>query len=522
MKTIIDLSGIGGLAPRYHSERTDNTTHPELRIIGADNQYADGTVNPIAKLGYISPASNTVTAVTSNPSAIIGSTVIDTVNSKGYFWERGTKLHELDSYTDTTLDVNRIVTGATGTDLEIYTVNGVRKLFYAYRHASGGDIGIWDFSSIYDDTWLSATCASGFNTGTTNNTKMIVADNGYMYVLDGSTLHKIDGTTAGGANGTVTANVITFPANFQLIDGLDLRGNLWIALMRSTRDLYSANTDTSLFEELAGVYVWNRISTATDMTDFITIEGVREIRNIFAFRGIPSCFTVSSARYTQLRIFNGNEFRVVQELGPEAYPRFPDSVHDTGDMMFWLGNDGIIYAYGKIIPYGEDALYKIGDMTGHITAGTTFSSGGAIMGAGTTQEMFYLCIKDSTNALIKQWYPHYATSSKYPLAGGFYSMVKTLPKLSTVSSITLYYPPVTTGATEVLDVDIYFNQSTTSWGTTTLTRADGARTYRYIPIGESGVNFVQLGLRWKTGNALSYAITPMYAEIEYEPKTKKK
>ncbi len=517
-KIIIDLSGIGGLASQYYNG------DQHLKILGKENQIAEGFCNPYHRIGFLYPTSNTYINTTAGMSAIVKATQVETADSggiyKGYFWDDSGVLKAIVGLTDTEFNSKTTVASVNGTDLEIYTVNGVRKLFYSYKKTGdASDIGIHDFASSYNDTWLSATCASGFNLGA-NSHKMISADNGFMYILDGAAVHKIDGTTDGGANGTATANVLLFPANFQLIDGIDLRGKMWIALMKSTRDLLYGIANTALFTEFCGVYVWDRQSTQVNMEDFIQIDGVREIRTIFTFRGIPACFTVSSRRLTQLRIYTGNEFKIVKELEAEAYPRFPDSVHVAGDLIIWLGNNGYIYAYGRPAPGFDDALYMIGDITGEVSSGKGFNITGAILGVGETNESYYLNLTDDTPAsLVKIWKPF--ASSQFPLAGNVFSMVKLLPKLSTVNSVTLYYPPIGTGTTEVLDVDIYFNQSTTSWGTTTLTRADGARSYKYIPVGKKGVNFIQLGFVWKTTNGISFAITPSYAEIDYTESTKK-
>lgn len=534
-KLIIDLSCKGGIAPRYYGDRYSSVSHPELRIIGRDDQYADGFVNPISKVGYLRPANNSAKDLTgATPTAYIASTIVDTENTDGYFWERGENLYKIDSYTDTGLTSVRTVSGATGTDLEIYTVNGVRKLFYAYRKTGGGNIGIYDFSSTYDDTWLSATCSGGSTLGATTNTRMIVADNGYMYVLDGASVHKIDGTTDGGTNGTATMNVLTFPASFQLIDALDLRGKLWIALMRNNRDIYYGD-NVSLVSVPSGVYVWDRQSTTVNMTDFIPIEGIREVRCIFSFRGVPACFTVSSDRYTQLRIFNGRSFEVVRELGPTDYPRFPDSIHLTAGGISWLANNGTFYYYGKILPQLEDGLYKIGELTfggtsitGHAILGINSQESG-ISGGNTTGEAYYIFISGYFDGNFerkgKKWYPHINGLSSltiYPHSGTIYTMVKALPKLSTVKGITLFCPPIdTSGTGKLVDIDVYFNQSTSSWGTITFTRDDAARGYKYFPVGQRGVNFIQLGFTYSSSISLSYCPTFSYAEVEYEPTTKK-
>ena len=121
---------------------------------------------------------------------------------------------------------------------------------------------------------------------------------------------------------------------------------------------------------------------------------------------------------------------------------------------------------------------------------------------------------------MKRWFPYaysIAGVSQVPNAGNVYSLVKPLPKLSHLKSITLFFPPTSSGSTQILDVSVYLNQSATAWATTTMTLNDGARAFKFIPINQHNVNFVQLGLAWKTNITMAQAITPMYAELDYEP-----
>lgn len=283
---VIDLSGIGGLTDRYYGDLpySSSVSSKYEQLLGADNQYAEGFVNPISHVGQLSPVSNTFVTITPSPTAMICATIIDTVNLKPYFLDQGEHLYATADLTSNGAVATTIITsqidGATGTDLEIYTVNGIRRLFYSYRKSGGGNIGIYDFTYPYDigldADWLSTAVSGTTYLGATNNHRMIVADNGYMYVLDGSTLHKIDGTTGGGANGTLTANVLLFPAIFQLVDAIDLRGKMWIGLIRSTDDL-STISNSYNFEDYCGVYVWDRSTTGTNFEDFIPISGVKEL-----------------------------------------------------------------------------------------------------------------------------------------------------------------------------------------------------------------------------------------------------
>lgn len=527
-KKIINLSGLEGLVSTYYKDKYDALSHPEFKTMGTPSQIADGVCDPIARPGYISPATDSVDGVTS-PAANIRATITDTTNSNIYFLEGSAtpaKLYEGTSYIDRTLITKRTLpSNAIGTDLEIYTINGVRTFFYSYRRSTASTIGIWDFSAAFTDNWFSNVASGGFFLGSTNTYKMIVADNGFMYVLDGSALHKVDGTTDGGANGTVTANVILFPATFQLIDGIDLRGNMWIAVVKTTTDFIQRATYASVPENFAGIYVWDRSSTAVNMEDFIPIAGVHDIICMFILNGIPGCFTTSTGGMTQIRLYNGNEFEIQKELDLDAHPTVPDGIHMQGDGIIWLGNDGIVYFYGNIMAGSEKQLYKIGDMTRHVTTDKIFNSASAILGVSSisAELIYYLCYDDTNpSRKIQQWRPHKKTG-RVAVPTEIYSKVEALPKMSKVTSVTLFYPPETSGSgtTAVMNVDIYLNQSATSWGTTTLDRDDATRGWQYIAVGERNINFIQLGLTY-SNNSMNFAITPSYAEVEYEVTTKKK
>jgi len=516
-KEIVDLSGINGLTSQYYDGSF------ELKVLAKNGEMAGGFANPYKNIGVLTPAGSEYITVTGPSTGTIVATKADTVNKKSYFWDKAANLRSLSTFTDTSLSNRHTITSARGTDLEIYTVNDVERIFFSYRKAGGAsDVGTFIETATYDDTWLSATAAGGFNLGE-NNHRMVVADNGFMYMLDGAAVHKIDGTSTGGAGGSTTPNVLLFPANFQLIDAIDTRGVMWIALMKSTRDLYSGVTTTSLFTEFVGVYLWDRQSTRVSMQDFIQISGVREIRAMFVFKGVPSCFTVSSRRLTQLRIYDGSEFKIMVELEAEAYPRFPDSIHVNGDLVTWVGNNGLQYAYGNPVPGMPAALYLIGDTRGEITAESTFQHSGAILGVGTTDEGYYINSIDGsvTPSNVSLWKPFLSTQN--PLKGDVYSGITALPKLSTVNYMEIYFPKSGSGGTtKAMDLKIYFNQSTTAWATITLDRNDLARGWKHINVGLRNINFVQFECEWNPSSTTLTNIHPEYIEIDYDLITKNK
>lgn len=536
-KLPINLSGSAGLVDLYAGDLRFGQSTPNLRNRGKDGQYATGVVNPLRVYGYVSPGNNSVTAISdAGLTTLTRAIKVDEANAKIYYFDllgSGSKIHKIDGLDSTSGTVIRTITGATATDLEIYTVNGTRKLFYSYAKSGGGNIGVFDLTSTYDDTWLSGTATGGFNTGATTQTRMVIADNGFMYVLDGNAVHKVDGTTDGGASGTVTANVLLFPSFFTLVDATDFRGLMWIGVIQSPIDPFA----TSLSSPAGvGIYVWDRQSTRVSMTDFIYIPGVMGIKAVFSYENTCYCFAISNSKFTQIRAYDGKNFTVVKQLGYNAYPRYPKSVVQLSNGFMWLGVDGIMYFYGRPIPSADNGLFQIGDISANIAGGTTFSQTGAITAVSTNlsstageasiQDMIILTYTDTgVNAYIKQYLPYVAYANSAVVTGNtglMKTLVYQLPKLSTVDFITLYFPPLSSGgATSSLAVDVYLNQSTTSTATTTLTLDDGTRGYHVIPVGKTNVNFIQIGFTW-VATGLTSAIMLSSADIEYTPTTKLK
>lgn len=540
-KLVIDLSGMSGLVDRFYGDYAYQSPRPYDRIIGEDGQYADGVFNPIARLGQFSPAPKTYKSFPSETSAIVGATISDNVNQKPYFLDRGDLTNgrlysagNLASYLGA-ITVNRVISGAVGTDLELYTVSGARGLFYTYQKAGGGNMGFYNLASGYNDTHLSTSATSGLVLGATSNHKLIVADNGYMYILDGSAIHKFDGTTSGGTYGSATMNAILFPAMFQLVDGIDLRGKLWVLLTRSTLEL-SGETGSFSTREFTGVYVWDRKTTTSNFTDFIPISGVKEGRVIFDYEGTPGVFVISSTNYTQLRLFDGNRFVVEKELGLDAYPLFHDSVVVSGGMIKWQGKDGIFYAYGSVTPKGKKQIFKLGDASTEVSAsaGSLVKLGGAILDSGGLDktsaspysESYTLSFTDSANTTyLRKFYPHATNIDGNLIASTAtcYTKVYLLPKLSNVKGITLFYPKKSNAVVtdyNIMALDVYLNHSSTSWGTTHLTKiADGNRGHKYIKIGQPNINSIQISHRCESAT-VEEALKLMYAVVEYLPSSR--
>lgn len=540
-KTIIDLSGVGGLAPKFAGDYPRSQSDPNLRYIGGENQVAEGIYNPFARYGYLSPSTTGATSLSfstgSHTDKFVAS-IYDELNNDHYWANEGTDVFKCDGLEDVSLTRMFQVSGATLTDLEIYQVNGVRKIFYSYKHASGSNIGMADLPiTTNDDDWLSAACSGGAVMGTASEIFMVKADNGFMYVLDSNAVHKIDGTSAtGGTNGTATMNTLLFPPDFQLTEAVDYRGNLYITVLGRTTRLVPGTLSADQFSGVNGIYIWDRFTSTINMRDFIPLQGVREIRKIYVGPdGDLRLITTASNGQTQIRQFTGSAFKVIAELGQHSFPHCKDSLTVANSATYWLGDDRKFYAHGKVDPSQDmDALYCLFNVDSS-TSSTVEFYGGAILYGGsngltpasgyrTNMEGFYLNWEMNNNTRqIKRWLHNGAGTIDGAIQsqaqGDVYSLVKFLPRLSTVNDIYIYCFPInSTGSSTAGTVKIYFNQSTTAFKSFTVTRDMASRGYVHIPIGKNYVNSIQIEIEFNTATSVGQTdFAPAFAEVDYTP-----
>lgn len=562
-KIQIDISGTKGLAPKFYGDANDAGGYgaigrPWLRYVGAPGQIAQGYWNPLRAFGYLAPPTSMVTSslaitetdVTYNFDSEMRATLYDAIGTNGSNG-KGVWLADVDNiwYQNggtNAFTMKNIVHLATNTpkitDMEMYQLNGVRKIFFSYREDSGagGDIGwIVPDASGTSLTWLSGSVSGAFQTGATNNVVMIAADNSYMYLLDGSTVHKIDGTVAGGANGTAYPNILVFPPDFTLVDGVDWQSNIWIAVQ--TTPSFTSSNAVAHNERMVGVYVWDRLSISTNMQKFIPITGMREIRKIYVTpQGEVRVLGISSESLVQIHRYNGQTFELIQELGIWAYPNYRDSFTYVGGLVAWLGNDGKLYAHGKLpatqagsLYYTQDQLYILGDMSAlpntDMSPGALLAygvgNGGTFASPPTSLPGIIFSYADSNgNNKVYQWIISgtgtISSIAQRGDAGNVYTLVQRLPGLSRINYVRIWHLPVGSGgATSRGTLSILKNQSSSPLSTTIgITQTDVQRGYKYQQVGETGVYALQFKLAWQTASSLSDTgdWQPYAIEVDYD------
>lgn len=553
MKLQVDLSGRGGLAPRFWGDIDRTVATPELRILGKEGQMADGIYNPFRRYGYMSPANATFTDVTLDNASIgvLSSSIYDSVNNDFYFMDRQEcQIYRGDGLDDVALTrVNSH--GSTGTpvsmDMEIYQINAVRKLFYVYEKSGNLEVGVSNLpfdSSTASPNWLTNATAAGTATGSANATGsfttsivndafMRSSDNGFAYIFQDNFIHKIDGKASGGTSGTLSANVVTFPPYFQTIDAIDYRGNMYIGFHQNTSAVIGAGVSVGTTSTPCGVIVWDRTTTSVNMKDYIPLEGVKQIRKIYVSpQGDLRLLVVSSENITEIRKFNGSTFVTFVEAGYLAHPEFHDSFTSIGGLNVWVGYNGNVYAHGKISPFDDEGLYKIGNLPESIvTSGITTGAilfGGANTDSTTTgfkpyKTGLYVTYNNaSSSKLIKAW-DIYGTGADGMIAnqeqGDVFTLVRFLPTLSTVNYIDIFmFPSETAGASTNATIKIYFNQSSTAWASKAITRNQNIRGYVRIEVNKPYVNSVQLEVEFNTATQIATQdFAPSFAQIDYTP-----
>lgn len=559
--TTIDLSGIAGLAPRFYGDKPYTASRPNLRYLGTEGQMAEGIFNPMATLGYMSPANATTKAATGTTpfplsTALLKPSGVAAGTDSIFFGDEATtgttgKILELDTLVDTALAQTYEIPIVSSTfyykavDMIMYQLNGIRAIFWLSENTTSasfpGYLGMADsnFGSP-DPDWGEAVHSLSVQRFDRN--AFILADNGLLYILDGNSIHSLDGTPTGGTNGTVSENLLVFlgiragtiASNTKLRDGVDLRGRMWIGLHVEEGGNTRSDLSGKTFPQFVGVYVWDRRTSLASMQDFIPIRGAREFKSMHIFQGQPSCFTISTDGYTEFRVWNGNEFKVVQRLGKTAYPNFRrHSVYEGGDHIIWFGADGKVYFYGMFESGMNNALYMIGDMTAHVTGGQTYSTSGVLVAGNATETVtsgneaaplaFYVSFSDSGGSHLKKWYPFstetVASVAQLGHSGDAFSLVKQLPTLATVRRIIIRCAPTTnTGSATIATVKYYFNQSATASITKTITKDQAARGYISHVINKPYINSIQVEIEWSTTETLGKdSFLPSTAVVDFDP-----
>lgn len=536
------LSGRSGLAPRFWGDLDRTVPTPSLRYIATDGQLVQGYWNPFRRYGYASPANGTLATVSmgSTPlDATPWAVEYDDLNAEVLFAAHGQHINIANGLDDTGLFYNGTADlGSTGTptiyDLQIYQVNGARKLFAIYEKGGSLYRGHWNMPLSGAGSVTEVEMGGGISLTYTAFAR--VADNGYMYVFSDANIHKFDGTVAGGSSGTETDNVIQFPVTFTIQDAIDYRGYLFVGLVQGLPSLTAFTDTATVFNLPCGVYVWDRQSTVVNSSDFVPLYGARAILKLYTTEnGALRAMVLNSESILEIREYDGTTFNFVAEMGRNAFPGCLDGVTQVGPLTVWLANSGDIFAHGKIFADEAESIYKIGKIADALGTNIGDAPGCIFFGGGNTYSTstgfkayrsgLYIGYEFNSTATVKQWDMYgtgaVPTGAQNVITDEIFAPLKYLPQMATVTHIDLYMANlVTSGSTGAATVNIYYNGASTLTDTFTVTRDDVSRGYKRLEVNKPYVTAVQVSWINGAGGTVAVGVTdfaPAAAVINYVP-----
>ena len=527
---IYELGGVRSIFYSYQLPSTTFTANSGAHTIAANNgHYANGTIVTLSVVGGSLPTG--LSAAT--PYYIVGA--------------NGSVTFQLSA----TLGGSAIAFSSSGSGT--MTMTGVSGL---------GGIGVaqMPWSSAVDgwlngQTTLSSNVINPLNLSNAAHFMRLGYD-GYMYIFDGSVVHRLDGSVLGGASGTITKAVYGVLPYQLMTDAISYRQQMFIAVQDNTLSTSTINATVNNYYSEAYVTVWDMTNQSGDTKDIIRLPGIKTIKKLYiAPAGQLRMICVTANSLTQIREYNGSEFIIIKQLGLGGYPQYPDSLVVADQLTMWVANDGTVYGHGQVLGNGPEVLAKIGSI---VAPGSNSSNpelnlsyaGAILYGAGssfsgtsgyrTDRQGLTIGWSNGTSTLSK-FFPFdkgtINSNNQYALAGNIYTGVhflessvasyytgtRFLAQLSTVGFINIFMAASgtdTTDTTVQATVRIFFNGSTTQWGSGKgITKHDISVGYKRIEVNQPYVNTVQLEIEYVTGSVLSdnYDFHPYTAMIYYSP-----
>jgi hypothetical protein len=403
---VIDMSAMGGLAAGFWGDSDQAVALPQRRILVNDtntNQLAQGFFNPWMRQGYLSPTVSTLSTmgyVSTPPTLALTSVEYDPAADTIYWGEGGVNASggsgifdaapngSIPSFNNTSATRVHTVGAALANvniiDLQVYTLNGLRTLFYSFGWTASGvqksGVGATDLTgtlsgSSFIDGWSAGTATYNGSDVTNPITTLKSAapflrlgSNGFMYIMDGSWIHLVDGTTIGGTAGTITANVFNISPVDYIVDAIAYRQLMYLACQSSVVDPRTAVGTGVNFRTDCYVTVWTETTVTTNpstniVTDIITIPGIKSIQKLYISpTDSLRMICIAANGLTQIREYNGTQFALVCELGVGASPQYADSLTVAENLTMWIANDGTLYGHGMVLGQSPEVLGKIGSI----------------------------------------------------------------------------------------------------------------------------------------------------------------
>lgn len=269
-----------------------------------------------------------------------------------------------------------------GRDIVKYYVGSTQYAFYSYGTSAEWDVGRYDLSSTFVDTYMSVTAASPLGSPYVSGGKsaphpMVVGDDDTLIIGDRNFVHGFDGQI--GANGTFVAARLTLPRGYVVTCFSKLPDSLVVYAYRETSGVAGALGEVTAF-------FW----------DYISLDPFKKIKIIantvteaFEYKSTVGCFVTAIGDHnlskgTNLLLYDGSRFVQVASTSLSAPSR--QGVQVIGDMIY-ANCGGTVFSYGTPNAQIPNATHRM------------------MLGTGTTSGMLrsffsdvFLMSTDSTSA----------------------------------------------------------------------------------------------------------------------------
>jgi hypothetical protein len=376
--------------------------------------------------------------------------------------------------------------------------------------------------------------ATGYSTNIIDKNKPIIyctSDNGYLYFGNGNLINKYDGSLSAGTYGKITGAVVSLSPHRDIVDFIDAAGKIWIltrpAWLFGEGITFTPNSDSTSEKEIS-VVVWNRISTQLGLEDNIIITGCSDAFALYAFDNVIYVWTQSVEGINQLRAYDGKSFKVVADLGTytSGIPAgvSGNSISQYRNGFLWQDQAGAVYWYGSLNPQNgvPPAVYIIATRPPNINE--SLSAGGATtVAGGTITRRVYTAYEGNSGNTGVYYFDPTSESEKSAFTIVYTSPIE-LPKLSTITGVTIFFNENASTHTGTTTVNIYnsYRKNTPPYMVTKYIDhdVDIPRGWVYFPLAMRNSNLVQLSFQFPSGIELSQLPQITRIEVDYIQTTK--
>lgn len=415
---------INGLSPQWKSGSSS--------VIRGGNKLSYMIeINPFRKWGTLLPGYRGVAAT--NASAVTKYLRKGLVNIQyAYCIGNNELIHRYDPVTNTILNSGGVFphtvaahgghTTVVLNDCVIYNakVGGTSALryFYSWSDNTDWDIGVYDFTSTFDDDFMSTApgtpLAAPYITGGVGAPHpLIVGDDDLLYIGDRNFLHAYDGQNAADNDGKFFPAVLTLPAQWIITSIQKTNDGLMIFSYYNNQTFGGSSDYRGAARAWEYKYGELDITRSYDLNDNLTSESFVLGSTLGVFTYGRQTDPNNTSKNSKIQLFDGIKFT------PEV--SFTDNLPIRGgvevsDKCITWNSQGIIYTYGSKILGLDTGLNRIGQAQNTGTSGmlaTFWDRGGAlaVSAADTGIEAMYLKYTENgfyTTPLAEPVFPLYS------------------------------------------------------------------------------------------------------------------